>query len=173
LWIVLPLQALLKSAELMVGAGKIEEARIKYESYDANEWESVYFDEYSGGFVVIKKIRIAQSEQSKNEKIKFAKEYGMCKVLATGGNSIEFLEDKRGSYDIHLNDIKADLKKTGSHINIVNYAKEAIRKQGAEIVVFEFENNTKDIHTQLLKLGNTYDIHGYYYFSGSKNIIRF
>jgi len=45
-----------------------------------------------------------------------------------------------GGYDIHLNSIKADLKKTSSHNNMVRYAKHAVKKQGVDMVVFEFGN---------------------------------
>ena len=92
----------------------------------------------------------------------------MCLTLAQNGYAVEYLEDNHFSYDIHLNGIRADLKKTTGSGNIERYAKEAIREQGAEIVVFEFENNLKDIHTKLLKLRNKYGIHGYFYFSDNK-----
>ena len=151
---------------------KITEAREQYDSYNANEWEKTFFDEKTGGYLVTEKARIVKSKKSDNEFKKFDKEQGMCKVLARNGFTVEHLDDKNGnSYDIHLNKIKADLKKTGSHNNIEIYAKDAIRKQGAEIVVFEFENNTKDIHAKILKLVKTYDIHGFFYFSHSKDKI--
>jgi hypothetical protein len=47
-----------------------------------------------------------------------------------------------GSFDIYLNGIPADLKKTVGSGNIVKYAKKAVEKQGAQIVVFEFNNTT-------------------------------
>ena len=148
----------------------IRRARAKFNAY-SSKWEKSYFDDNTGGYIVTDKYRIAQSYISKNETEKFYKEYGMCMTLAKNGHSVEYLIDKKSSYDIHLNSIKADLKKTGSHNNIVNYAKEAIREQGAEIVVFEFENNSKEIHTQLLKLSKMYGIHGYFYFSDNKGKI--
>ena len=155
----------------MEGMETIKEARAKFDSYDSNEWVKAFFDECSGGFVVIEKIRVVQSEHSKNEKKKFEKEYGMCKVLARNGNTIEFLADKKGSYDIHFNGITADLKKTSSHNNVEKYAKDAIREQNAEIVIFEFENNTKEIHAKISKLVKTYNINGFYYFSENPDII--
>ena len=149
----------------------IKETRAKYDTYDTNVWEKSYFDEGTGGYVVTEKIRIVQANKSKNEQKKFDKEYGMCLTLAKSGYAVEYLEDNPFSYDIHLNGIKADLKKTAGSGNIERYAKEAIREQGAEIVVFEFENSLKDIHTKLLKLKNGYRIHGYFYFSGNKSKI--
>ena len=147
----------------------IKEARAQYNSYD-KEWEKSYFDENTGGFIVTKKIRIAQSHRSKNEEVKFKKEYRMCEVLANNGNAIEYLKDKKGSYDIHLNGVKADLKKTGSHNNIVNYAKEAIREQGAEMVIFEFEKETENIYAEIIVLQRK-GIRGKYYFTNRKDIV--
>ena len=149
----------------------IKEARAKFDSYKTDEWEKNYFDEDTGGFVVTHKGRIALSQKSDNELKKFNKEQNMCQVLAKNGYAVEHLDDRNGnSYDIHLNGIKADLKKTGSHNNIVNYAKEAIRQQGAEIVIFEFEKETDMIHAEILQLKRK-GIHGKYYFSKKKDVI--
>jgi len=128
-----------------------EVAQAKFSSYDS-QWAKSYFDNDTGGYIVIERYRIVQSQRSKNEKEKFNKEYGMCMTLAKNGYFVEYLIDKKDSYDIHLNGIRADLKKTGSHNNIVNYAKEAIRKQGASIVIFEFEKETEKIHAEILQL---------------------
>jgi hypothetical protein len=57
-----------------------------------------------------------------------------------------------GSFDIYLNGISADLKKTASHNNVVDYAKKAVNKQGANMVVFEFETMTGKIRDELNKL---------------------
>jgi len=46
----------------------------------------------------------------------------------------------------------AELKKTSSHNNILNYAKKAIHKQDAKIVVFEFEEMTHGIQKELYKI---------------------
>jgi len=125
----------------------------KYNSY-GDEWEKAYFDEYSGGFVVINKQRIIHSKTSKNEKAKFDKEYAMCTVLARNGYKVEILIERPGfsSSDITINGTMAELKKTSSHNNMMDYAKKAIYKQGAKIVVFEFEEMTGKIHEELNKL---------------------
>jgi len=39
---------------------------------------------------------------------------------------------------ININGIAAELKRASSHNNILNYAKKAIFKQNAKIVLFEF-----------------------------------
>ena len=58
----------------------IKAARAKYDSY-GSEWEKAYFDEKSGGYVVSNKLRIEHSKLSKNEKMKYDKEFEMSLVL--------------------------------------------------------------------------------------------
>jgi len=144
----------------------------KYNSY-GDEWERAYFDEYSDGFVVINKQRIIHSNTSKNEKAKFDKEFSMSKIFAKSGYKIELLEEipRIPSPDARINGILADLKKISSHNNIVKEAKSAVYKQGAEIVLFEFENNTKKIHEELDKLKRM-NIKAYYYFTENKGKIH-
>ena len=115
---------------------------IEYNSYGC-EWEKAYFDELSGGYVVVEKRRIEQGNINKQEIEKYNKEYNMCLTLAKNGYKVEYLKMTEGSFDIYLNGISADLKKTTSHNNILDYAKKAFYKQGAKIVVFEFKNDTK------------------------------
>ncbi len=124
-----------------------------FRSYN-DDWENAYFDEHSGGYVVIHKQRIEQSKRSKNEKIKFNKELEMSLVFAKHGHQIELLEEvsRIPSPDVKINGIPADLKRVSSHRNIVREAKNALRKQGAEIVLFEFKTMTGKIHEELNKL---------------------
>ena len=124
---------------------------IEYNSYGC-EWEKAYFDAFSGGYVVIDKQRIVQGHINKQEKEKYDKEYNMCQVLAKNGYKVEYLKMTEGSFDIYLNGISADLKKTASHNNMLDYAKKAVYKQGARIVVFEFESMSSKIHEGLNKL---------------------
>ena len=72
-------------------AENIKTSREKYDSYDANLWEKNYFDYDTGGYLVIEKIRIKQSESSKNEKEKYLKEHEMCITLAKVGYAVEYL----------------------------------------------------------------------------------
>jgi len=131
----------------------IKAALQKYNSY-GSEWEKAYFDKLSGGYVVIDKQRIGHSKLSKNEKAKFDKEHAMCIVLAQNGYKIEMLMERPGfsSSDITINGIMAELKKTSSHNNISGYAKKAVYKQGAKIVVFEFEEMTRNIQKELYNI---------------------
>ena len=149
----------------------IKEARAKYDAVDTSKWRKKYFDKKTGGYLVIEKARIAQSKKSDNEKEKFYKEQGMNMTLARNGHVIEHLDDQKYGYDIHIDGIKADLKKTGSHNNMVHYAKHAIREQGADMVVFEFENNTKSIQEELDKLKRL-GIKVSYYFTDNKSKIH-
>ena len=125
----------------------------KYNLY-GSEWRRDYFNCDNGGYLVVDKQRIEHSKISKNEKEKFDKEYAMCTVLARNGYKIEMLMERSGfsSSDITINGIMAELKKTSSHNNILNYAKKAIHKQDAKIVVFEFEEMTQGIQKELYKI---------------------
>ena len=145
---------------------------IKYNSYGC-EWEKAYFDELSGGYVVVDKQRIAYSKISKNEKDKFDKEYAMCVVFAQNGYKIEMLKERPGfsSSDITINGTMAELKQTSSHNNMLNYAKKAIDKQGAKIVIFEFKNDTKKIQEELDKMKRM-NMKVYYYFTDYKDKIH-
>ena len=94
----------------------------------------------------------------------------MCLTLAQNGHKIEFLKLTEGSFDIFIDDISADLKKTKTHNNMVNYAKKAIREQGAKIVIFEFETETDMIHAELKRLQSK-RISGKYYFTKKKDVV--
>ena len=123
-----------------------------YYAYDTAKYQHDYFDERTGGYLVIEKQRIAQGELNKQEKEKFEKERSMCMVLAQNGYAVEYLKDAQGCYDILLNGIPADLKKTASHNNMVKYAKKAISEQGAKVVVFEFSKMAHGIEKELYSL---------------------
>ena len=97
----------------------------------------------------------------------------MCEVLVKHGFNVEFLDDTNlsdGSYDIRINGVRADLKKLSSHNNIIKKAKYAINNQNAQIVVFEFTEDTPSIRKKLLELQRK----GYkfiYYFTGAEDQI--
>ena len=102
--------------------------------------------------MVVDKQRIEQSKLNKQEKEKYNKEYNMCKILAQNGYEVEYLKLTEGSFDIYLNGISADLKKTASHNNMLDYAKKAVYKQEAKIVIFEFIEMTGKIRDELNKI---------------------
>jgi len=155
----------LRDNEKYVNAALAHEADVaKYNSY-GDELKKSYFDEKSGGYLVVDKQRIEQGNINKWEKAKYDKEYNMCMNLAQNGYKIEYLKMTDGSFDIYLNGVSADLKQTSSHNNILSYAKKATHEQGAKLVIFEFTKETKSIYEQL-ELLKTLDIHGKYYFTG-------
>jgi hypothetical protein len=137
-----------------------------YTAYSTAKYKRDYFDERTGGYLVIENQRIAQGKLNKQEREKFEKERGMCIVLAKNGYAVEYLKEAQGSYDILLNGIPADLKKTASHNNILGYAKTAVCSQGARIVVFELKKETAHIKESLKKLKKR-GITVKYYFSSS------
>jgi hypothetical protein len=130
----------------------ISDSHREYLNHGAERWELAYFNQLNGGYVAVEKERIAQGKVSKQEEIIFNKEYDMCITLAQNGYRIEYLKITEGSFDIHLNGLSADLKKTRSHNNLVHYGKKAIKGQGAQLVVFELETLTGRITTELNKL---------------------
>ena len=90
----------------------------------------------------------------------------MCLILAQNGYKVEYLKIIEGSFDIYLNGIATDLKKTVSHNNILDYAKKAIYRQRAKMVIFEFEKETIHIKEEL-KILKTKGIPVKYYFSNN------
>jgi hypothetical protein len=96
----------------------------------------------------------------------------MAMVFARNGFRMELLEEipRIPSPDVTINGLFADLKRVSSHNNIVKDVKKAVQKQGAEIVLFEFEKETKEIYIELLRLKKE-EIPVYYYFSNNKNKI--
>ena len=95
----------------------------------------------------------------------------MAEVFARNGYRIEMLEEKSGvpSPDVLINGIKGDFKSTGSPNNIVKHAKKAFKKQGAEVVLFELERNTKEMHAELMRLKKK-GLKAFYYFKEEKRV---
>jgi hypothetical protein len=148
-----------------------KEALSKYNAYDS-DWEKAYFDRYSGGYVVTDKQRIEHSKVSKNEKAKYDKEIEMSIVFAKNGYKIELLKEipRISSPDAKINGVFADLKRVSGHNNIVKDAKKAVRKQGAEIVLFEFDAMTHSIKNELDKLKKL-GINVKYFIAGTDKVI--
>lgn len=130
-----------------------------------------YYNKRSGGMLITSNQRKAAASVSKNEAEKFSKEQAMCLILAQNGYTVEHLPEKPGisSSDILINGEAADLKKTSSANNIVKYAKKAVRQQGADLVIFEFENETKAIYAELEALKRL-GIKAKYFFSNSGKV---
>ena len=101
-------------------------------------------------------------------------EHSMCITFAKAGFKLKHYEDRKpqGSFDVTINNVRADLKKTRSTNNIIRYGKHALRVQNAEIILVEFEqwdNKFRDIVSELSRKG----IHGFYFVSGNELIHSF
>ena len=99
----------------------------------------------------------------------------MCIVLADAGFKVEHLAEipRISSPDIRINGIPADLKRLSSPNNIRRHAKEAIEKQGAKLVVFQFDD-WNDKFAQAIEELKRKGIHGYYFITGREDeVIEF
>jgi len=146
-------------------------SRFKWESYDES-WQQTYFDNDSLGYVATQGDRIAQGHRNKQELAKFRKEQAMCRVLASHGKRVEHLAETPGisSSDITVNGIPADLKRTASHVNILKYARHATNSQGAKMVVYQFDKETREIYLELEKLKKR-GIRFLYFFTGREDTL--
>lgn len=133
--------------------------------------ELTYSDQKSNGWVITDTSRRVKGSQNKQELDKYNKEKSMCVVLANNGYNVRHLGEISGisSSDIMIDGVPADLKKTKSANNIQSYAKKAIRQQGADLVVFEFEKETKEIYAELQNL-KKYGIRAKYFFTGKNKV---
>jgi hypothetical protein len=150
----------------------LKENLSEYNAYDPGTWSKAYFDKNSGGYVVINNQRVEHSNSSKNEKAKFDKELLMTKIFAQNGHKIEMLEEipRIASPDIRIDGILGELKRVSGHNNIVKDAKKAVRKQRAEIVLFEFDTMTHFIQSELAKLKKL-GMNVKYFITGSNKVI--
>lgn len=133
---------------------------------------SQYVNVYSGGSVRCHPTRVDNALKSKNEWKKFHKEFEMCVVLADNGYVVELLAEVPGcsSADIRLDGTLAELKSPHTAINISRYGRDAIRRQGAKLIVFEFKKLSSQVLKQLRTLTTMYHIHGLY-FTTKKRIV--
>ncbi|GHT16982.1 hypothetical protein AGMMS4956_20240 [Bacteroidia bacterium] len=128
------------------------DSHAEYILHNAARWRLDFFDSQKGGYLVVDNERIEQSKVNKQEMEKYKKEYNMCLTLAQNGYKVEYLKMTENSFDIYLNGISTELKKTTSHNNLVDYAKKAVNKQEAKLVVFELETMNAETMKEMLKL---------------------
>jgi hypothetical protein len=138
-----------------------------YQNFDTKTHNKEYFNAKNGGYLVIDNERIKASKASKNEKLKFEKEKQMCLSYAKAGYSVEMLKESTRipSPDVRFNGILGELKSTSSHNNIVREAKDAVKKKGARVLLFEFKEETSIIHKEVEYLNRKHKIKVYYYFT--------
>jgi hypothetical protein len=140
-------------------------------NHKPTQWRADYYDE-KGGWLFTERDRIKGGRLNDHEKAKFTKEHNMCVVLSENGYKVDFPAERTGEFDIYVNGKSADLKKTSSHNHIVDYAKKAINKQGAEFVVFEFEYMTHEIALTLLWLKKHLKYQVLYFTSKNRKVRR-
>lgn len=135
--------------------------------------ELTFYDTKSGGLVVTQKYRIASGKKNGAEKKKYEKERHMAIVLAQNGCVVEHLSELPGisSCDARINGVLADFKSLSNHNNIKRHFKDAAGKQGANIVVFEFTQESGKIYDELRKL-KKYNVDVLYYFSGKDKVYK-
>ena len=151
----------------------LDKDRKTFYSYDSG-WEHTYYDDRTGGFLVTQLAR-KYKRMSKRDLETFRKEQRMGVKYASFGFQIEHLNElpgvsspdafvrRHGATAIVVNGHVADFKSTKSSNNIVNYAKHAVRDQGADFVFIEFESHDRKIPARIKELiGN--NIHGYFYY---------
>lgn len=127
----------------------------------------------NGGCLITDPKRIEQANKNKQEMIKFQKEQETCKTVANHGHRVEHLNDSLlddGRYDVLIDGRKADLKRTKSANHIIDYAKHAIREQGAELVVFQFDVDTPKIREKIEELKRK-GFKFMYFFTGRENVL--
>ena len=100
----------------------------------------------------------------------------MARDLAKMGHHIEHLAEtnrpKHDRYDTLFNGVKADLKSTKSHNNIRDYGEKAFERQGADMVIFRFEQRTNRIGKELRKLKDKYPDKRVVYYYDDEQILK-
>lgn len=131
-----------------------ENNRQRFLSYDKETWEQTHFYPDTGGYVVRDRSRIEKGTINKQERYKLEKETRMCHVFARAGHRIELLKEipRIPSPDVTLDDIPADLKSLKGANNILREAKSATEKQGAKLVLYEFEKVDTKVIQALARL---------------------
>lgn len=134
-------------------ASDVLKAWDEYESLGM-EWQKDYFNGNNGGFLATHRDRKEAGEVNKNERKKYEKELEMCRVFARGGYRIEHLPEQPGvsSPDVTIDGRPADLKRVSSHNNIVRHAVKAVKKQGAEEVLFQVDTMTDEVRREFTLL---------------------
>ena len=127
----------------------------------------------------IRRLHLANS--SKEERETYDKEHAMCKVIADNKINITHRESASllsgTTFDTFFGDrhIPCDLKQTGDTSNIVKYAKKAVKKQGAQLVVYAIEDdkiaNMDDVFKAFDEAIRKYDVKIQYY-KMSENVLR-
>lgn len=128
----------------------------------------------NGGSVSVPDERLAKGNYNKQEQAKFEKELRIARRYAENGHKVEMLNEVPGisSPDALIDGLKVDFKSLSNANNIKRHAKDAIFRQGADEVWFEFTTKSDRIISTLNDLTNK-GIHGRYYFLGENKEYHF
>lgn len=143
----------------------------QYEAYNEELWKKELYDKENGGYLVTERTRIEAGMRNKQEQAKYDKEHEMCLVYAHAGYRIEHLGETPGisSPDVTINGAPADLKRTKGSGNIVKYARKAVRQQGAEMVLFQFDEMNDAVRKELIALKRE-GIRAKYFITGENKV---
>ena len=130
----------------------------------------------SAGTVFTDEKRIAEGMKNKQTTEVYKKEKTMCFELADFGHEIYHRHGEGrapgDTFDVYFDKVPADLKCTSSANNIKDYARHALTRQGANIVVFKITRHTKGILRVLQEAKQKYGGKIYYYYSDDMKLIE-
>lgn len=171
-----------RGAGAVVAAGRdaLAAARREWDTYRGRRgWVGVHFDARSGGFVAGRAARVLPrradgAPKSKNMLKVLEKEVAMCRAFAARGYQMLLLEEvpEVPSPDVLINGVPAELKSVASYGQIKRRGTYAVQKQGAELVLFEF-NHFSEGHANALKSLANSGVHGLYYVDGDFTVLAF
>ena len=152
----------------------IAESEAEYLAHNVDVWRQDYFNESNGGYLVVHRNRIERSHISENEGKKLSRELDMANVFAQNGYRVVMLREMPGisSPDVKVNGVLGELKRLSGHNNIAKEAKDAVRKKGAKVVLFQLDELNGKVHHELNKL-SLKGIGGYYFVTGENVILPF
>lgn len=153
-------------------ASEVLKAWDEYEALGM-EWQKDYFNGNNGGFLATHKQRIEAGAINKNERMKYQKEAEMCRVFTRNGYRVEHQAEQPGvsSPDVTIDGRPADLKRVSSHNNIVRHAVKAVKKQGAEEVLFQVDTLTDEVRREFAALKRM-KIKVRYFVTGEEHMIH-
>ncbi len=153
---------------------KIRRAREEYDAFDPELWLKEGFFEDTGGYLVVWAKRKPWDKAHKNEMKKYRKEYKMGEVFAHNGYRIVMLEEISGvsSPDVLINGVPAEFKRVRNANNIARRARKAVKKQMAQLVLFQIDYLTDKVIKEL-ELAASKGRHGMYFVTGKNKIYEF
>ena len=128
----------------------IKEARAKFDSY-GSEWEKAYFNDSSGGYVVVHKGHKFDVETGKYE-IKTAH------ISSDNGYMVEMMDEsnfEKPQYDINVNGFPTEIKAMRGFRNIHKRAEDAAYQDAKRIVYYIRFDNDKEMFKRFINVFRT------------------